>query len=214
MKRFAIDSNSGGTTSWSFDNAGGETIMSASERSEMMKRPRLFTAVILAAISFIALAVVVPAWSAFRIDSGADIHASPETVEAIENTFVLADSAIKDEDLDALMQVYSENYRYQDLTKADMRKIWQDFFEQYDRVDTLYAFSRIMVTSGTPSTAEITSTGAIWATSVQTNQRVDLASWVGDIHHLILEDGMWKILGPGKNAPNRSEFGQAPPPLF
>jgi len=180
----------------------------------MMKRGRLFVAGMLAGISFSVLGVTTPVWSAFRIDPGADIQADPETVQAIENTFIRADSAIEEGDLDALMQLYSENYRYKDLTKADMRKIWQDFFEQYDRVDTLHAFSRIEVKPGNPLTALITCTGALWATSDQTNQRVDLASWVGDIHHLIFEDGVWKILGQRRNAPNRSEFGQAPPPLF
>lgn len=179
----------------------------------MVKRG-ILVAGLLTATFISVLGVGAPAWSAFRIEPGADIQADPETVQAIENTFKRAESAIAEENLDALMQMYSESYRYKDLTKADIRKIWQDFFERFDRVDTLHAFSRIVVKPGNPPPAQITCTGAIWGTSDQTNKRMDLASWMGDIHDLIFEDGVWKILGQGRNAPNRTEFGQAPPPLF
>ena len=111
------------------------------------------------------------------------------------------------------MTVYSEHYHYQDLTKGDMRTIWRGFFEHYDRISTLHSFSRILVTPGTPPTADLTCTGALWATVDQTDQRMNLSSWVGDIHHLSYEEGVWRIVGQGRNAPNRPEFSQAPPPL-
>lgn len=56
-----------------------------------------------------------------------DIQADAETVDHIVEAFNRAEDAIGEKDLDALMMVYSEHYRYQDLTKADMRKTWRDF---------------------------------------------------------------------------------------
>lgn len=88
-----------------------------------------------------------------------------------------------------------------------MRTIWKDFFARYDRIDALHAFSRIVVTPGKQSTAQITCTGALWATSDRTGQRVNLSIWAGDIHYLVYEDGAWRILGQGRNALNRPEFG-------
>lgn len=73
-----------------------------------------------------------PVWSALRIDTGAVIQADAETVARIEAVFTRADDAIAEKNLDALMTVYSEHYRDQDCTKAEMRKIWKRFFEQYD----------------------------------------------------------------------------------
>ena len=70
------------------------------------------------------------------------------------------------------------------------------------------------MTPGNPPTADITCTGALWATVDGTDQRVNLSIWAGDIHHLMYEHGAWRIVGQGRNAPNRPEFGQAPPPLF
>ena len=77
------------------------------------------------------------------------------------------------------MKVYAETYRYKDLTKADMREIWKGFFEQFARVATLHSFSRIMVTPGKHPTAHVTCTGALWATSDQNDQWLNLESWLG-----------------------------------
>jgi hypothetical protein len=55
---------------------------------------------------------------------------------------------------------------------------------------------------------------ALWATVGGTDQRVNLSLWAGDIHHLRYEGGAWRIVGQGRNGPNRPEFGTAPPPLF
>jgi hypothetical protein len=151
---------------------------------------------------------------ALRIDTGADLQTDAETVRHIEDVFNRAEEAIGERNLDALMEVYSEQYRYQDLTKADMRKIWKGFLERYDRISTLHSFSRVVVKPGKYPTAQITCTGALWATSTQNDHRVNLSSWAGDIHHLIYENRAWRIVGQGRNAPNRSEFGQAPPPLI
>ncbi len=143
-----------------------------------------------------------------------DIQADAETVDHIVEAFNRAEEANGEKDLDALMMVYSEHYRYQDLTKADMRKTWKGLLEQYDRVTTLHSFSRIIVKPGKSRTAQITCTGALWATSDRTDQRVNLSSWAGDVHYLMYEHGAWGIVRQGRNAPSRSEFGQAPPPLF
>ena len=175
---------------------------------------RLLIGVTLVGVSYSILGAGGPASGALRIDTGAEIHADAETVDHIEEVFIRAEDAIGEKDLDALMMVYSEHYRYQDLTKADMRKIWKGFLEQYDRVTTLHSFSRIIVTPGKSPTAQITCTGALWATSDRTDQRVNLSLWAGDIHHLMYEHDTWRIVGQGRNAPNRPEFGQAPPPLF
>ena len=175
---------------------------------------RLLIAVALVGVSLSIFGAGTPASGALRLDTGAVIQADAETVDQIEEAFNRAEDAIGNKDLDALLMVYSEHYRYQDLVKADMRRIWKGFFEQYDRVTTLHSFSRIIVTPGKSPTAQITCTGALWATSDRTDQRVNLSSWAGDVHYLMYEHGAWRIVGQGRDAPNRPEFGRAPPPLF
>lgn len=184
------------------------------KKDSMLMKGHLLIAVTLVGIFVSILGAGTPASSELRIDTGADIHADAETVDHIVEVFTRAEDAIVTKDLDALMTIYSEDYRYQALTKADLRKIWKSFFEQYDRIHTLHAFSRILVTPGHPPTADITCTGALWATVDGTDHRVNLSLWAGDIHHLSDEHGVWKVRGQGRNAPNRPEFGEAPPPLF
>jgi hypothetical protein len=184
------------------------------KRSVRLMTGRVLIALTVVGVSFSILGTGAPASGALRIDAGADLQADAETVHQIEEAFNRAENAIGKRDLDGLMMVYSEHYRYQDLTKADMRTIWKGFFKQYDRVSTLHSFSRIIVKPGKDPTAQITCTGALWATSDQNDQRINLSSWAGDVHYLMYEHGAWRIVGQGRNAPNRPEFGQAPPPLF
>ncbi|MEO8340088.1 MAG: hypothetical protein ABI604_10280, partial [Nitrospirota bacterium] len=99
---------------------------------------RLLIAVTLVGISVSILGAGIPASGTLRIDNGADIHADAETVGHIAEAFNRAEDAMVTKDLDALMTVYSERYRDQALTKADMRKIWKSFFEQYDQIHTLH----------------------------------------------------------------------------
>ncbi len=188
--------------------------MHVSETELTLMRRRALIAGTLLGLSLSLLSAGAPASGELRIEPGADIQADAETVRHIEGAFNRAEDAMVEKDLDALMEVYSEHYRYQDLTKADIRNIWKSFFEHYDRIHSLHAFSRIMVTPGTPPTADITCTGALYATVDRTGQRVNLSIWAGDIHHLSYEEGVWRIVGQGRHAPNRPEFRQAPPPLF
>ncbi len=157
--------------------------MNVSETEITLMTGRVFIAVTLMGISFSIFGVGAQASGALRLDTGVDIQADAEAVRHIEKAFNRAEDAMGEKDLDALMTVYADTYRYQDLTKADMRKIWKGLFEQYDRISTLHAFSRIMVTPGKSPTAQITCTGALWATVNQNDQRVNLSSWAGDVHY-------------------------------
>lgn len=149
-----------------------------------------------------------------RIGHNAEIQADLATVDAIEETFNQAEEAIYRGDLDALMKLYSKDYHYKDFTKKDIRAIWKDFFQHYHNIATSHSFSKIVVRKGKPLTAEVLCTGSLWATSNETNRRVNLASWLGDIHFLVYEDHAWRIRGQDRKAPDLKSFGGAPPPLF
>ena len=153
-------------------------------------------------------------WAKFRIGTGADIQADDKTVREIEATFIRAEAAINTGDVDSLMELYSQDYHFGILTKHDMKTIWEGFFRKYHRVRTSHSFSRIVVKQGHPLTAEVTCTGSIWGSSPQPEGRVNLASWLGDIHFLVYEKGAWRIRGQDRKSPNLSSFEGAPPPLF
>ncbi len=154
------------------------------------------------------------AWAKLRIGAEADIRADAKAVRALESAFIRAEEAIRAEDIDTLMALYSERYRYAGLPKDDIRKTWSDLFAQYDRISTSHSFSRIVVKPGRKPTAEITCTGTMWATSHETGERVNLDSWLGEVHNLVYEDGAWRIRGNADKGERRLQFGVAPHPLF
>ncbi len=176
-----------------------------------MRRRELIAGILLG-ISLSILGASVTASGAVRLDRGADLQADAETVRHIEEVFNRAEEAIREKGLDALTTVYSEHYRYQDLTKADMRKIWQGFFEHYDRISALHSFSRILMGPGT-SHGRPHLYWALWATMDQTDQRVNLSIGAEDIHHMMYEEGAWKISRAGTQCsePARIHTGPTAP---
>ena len=155
-----------------------------------------------------------PAYAKLRIGLGPDIQADSKTVREIQQAFNQAEEAISAEDLDALMALYSKRYQHGSLTNEDIRKAWGSLFSKYRRISTAHSFSKIVVSPGTTPSAEVACTGTIWASSIETAERVNLDSWLGEVHVLIYEDGMWRILGPGKKAQAGLGFHGGPHPLF
>jgi hypothetical protein len=147
---------------------------------------------------------------------GAKVEADPQTLLELTSTFDRAEEAIRARDVEGLMALYSDKYRYLELKKQDIRKIWQDLFSQYDLVANIHTFSAIkMIGTGPEATVEITCTGALWANSKHSGERVSIDSWHQELHHLVKEKGVWRIIGSKGIGPARPRmFGTAPHPLF
>jgi hypothetical protein len=79
----------------------------------------------------------------------------------------------------------------------------------------MHTFSAIkVVTSGKQTTAEITCTGAVWANSRETKQRIPIDSWHQEVHRLVKEKDGWRIVGNLGGDQTIRQFGTAPHPLF
>lgn len=148
----------------------------------------------------------------------ATIEVDRQTVLELTSTFDQAEEAIRSRDVDDLMSLYSDRYSYHGMKKADIRRIWAELLEDYDFVSNIHTFSAIRAggEAGGPI-LEITCTGALWARSKDSKERIPIDSWHQETHHLVKEDGAWRIIGSagaGK-APRRPRmFGTAPHPLF
>lgn len=140
----------------------------------------------------------------------------PQTLQDILATFEQAERAMTARDLDGLMALYSDEYFYHGLKKADIRKIWAQLFEHYKELESFHTFSVVRaVGAGAKLTAEVTCTGVVWGTAKDTKLRAPVDSWYEEVHYLKKENGRWKIVG---NVGGESEpvlpFGIAPHPLF
>jgi hypothetical protein len=172
----------------------------------------------LAGIVSLWLAWIAPSTSAYgmtEIAPDAKIEADQQTILELTSTFDRAEESIRSRDMDSLMALYSEQYRYHGLKKPDIRKIWDELFSHYDLISNIHIFSAIKkVEQREKMTAEITCTGALWATSKNTKDRVPIDSWHQEAHHLVKEKGGWRIIGSTDGQPRPRMFGMAPHPLF
>lgn len=138
------------------------------------------------------------------------------TLDELLATFEQAERAMQARDLDGIMTLYSEEYAYHGLKKADIRDIWRQLFEHYRDLESIHTFSMVRrIGPASKLTAEITCTGVVWGTSKQTTLRTPIDSWHEEIHYLRKETGRWKIVGhAGGDTQPVLQFGIAPHPLF
>lgn len=140
----------------------------------------------------------------------------PQTAKELLATFEQAEQALQAHDLDGIMALYSDDYYYHGLKKADIRKVWNQLFEHYKEVESFHTFSVIRtVGSGSKLTAEMTCTGVVWGTAKDTKLRAPIDSWYEEVHYLRKENGRWRIVGNvGGESQPVLQFGVAPHPLF
>ncbi len=159
--------------------------------------------------------VVVPVSAQTEILPGSVGTLDSQTVDAVVAVFHKADEAVHNRDLDAVMALYSEQYNYHGLRKADIRKVWADLFDEYREISDRHLFSKIAKTrSGSMGIIEITCTGSLSGISTTSGLHIPIDSWYEETHYLALEDGVWRIRGNAGEAPRVLPFGTAPHPLF
>lgn len=174
---------------------------------------------ILSIPGFIATAFLVfapPASAGTQVLSEATIEADAATVLEITSTFDQAEEAIRSRDLEALMALYAQNYRYHGIGKDGIRKIWADLFARYTVITNIHAFSSMTVSGSGPNRiVQITCTGALHGATKTSKKPIPIDSWYREIHYLVKEQGAWRILGSqGEETPAVLPFGTAPHPLF
>jgi len=155
----------------------------------------------------------VPDVSGTYISHSATIQADKKTVDEILRTFKQAEEAIQHRDLDSLMALYADNYKHHGFTKDTLRAEWKQLFQDYRDFSTTHVLTRIAAESDrTAPTAQITCTGSLWAISNETNQRVNIDSWFGEVHYLTYADGAWRMRGHAWEVLNPKDTRMARPP--
>ena len=137
-----------------------------------------------------------PALAETKLSKQIEVQANQKEVTAIRAAFDKAEKALKEQDLENLMAIYSKDYEYHGLRKSNLRDLWKDLFSKYRRIASHHIFSKIAVTvEGKAPKASITCTGGLWATAESTGERIIIDSWFEEVHRLVYENGAWRILG-------------------
>jgi ketosteroid isomerase-like protein len=156
-----------------------------------------------------------PDIGATTIAHTAEIQADDQTIKDIMSTFRRADEALRRMDLNALMDLYSEDYTHNGYTKELIRKNWEGLFQDHYDFSGTHVFSKIKVEAGKVPKAEITCTGSLWASSTRTGERINIDSWFGAVHLLAYEGGAWRIRGHAGEIPRmETRYALPPHPLF
>ncbi len=156
-----------------------------------------------------------PAAAAVEIIPGAAGDLDPQTVADIMTLFRRADQAVQARDVAGVMTLYSEQYNYHGLSKADVAKVWGDLFDEYKDLSDIHRFSKFtQVGSGSKAMIEVTCTGSLWGLSKTSGLRVPIDSWFQEIHYLSSEEGGWRLRGNVGETPRLMPFGTSPHPLF
>ena len=139
---------------------------------------------------------VYPAKTGIHLSEGADVQGDDQTVQAVLSVFKKAAEAVDRKDLDGLMALYSDNYLHGGYTKDHVREAWHDLFAKYHDFSGTHTLSKIVIEANKKvPAAHVTDTGSGWAISNKTDERVQLDSWTGEVHHLIYERGGWYLAG-------------------
>jgi len=161
------------------------------------------------------LSPAMPDLARTQLAHGAVVQADERTLAEILDTFSRADAALRKQDLDTLMTIYSQSYKYHGYDKDRLRLLWKDLFLLHTQFSATHVFSKIVVNANaTPPTAEITCSGSLWAVSKLTGRRVNIDSWFGDVHYLVYEDGAWRIRGHAWEAPDPGRYFLSAHPFF
>lgn len=148
--------------------------------------------------------------------SGQSGHLRHPVVAGLLAAFERAESALKKEDIEALMQFYAPSYDYHGLKEDDVRRVWTEVFEHYKAVESIHLFSDIKVSKvNNGFRAEVTCTGGLYGTDERSGDRVTLDSWFREVHYLVKEGDAWRFLGNAGDVPVAAPFASAPHhPLF
>lgn len=177
----------------------------------LLKRPPL-TLIMLLSAGLWLQGTPLPALAETKMSKQMEIQANEKTVKEILTAFDKAEKALKAQDLEDLMVLYSKDYEYHGLTKNNVRDLWKDLFSKYRRISSHHIFSKIVVSvEGKAPKARITCTGGLWATAESTGERIIIDSWFEEGHRLAYEDGAWRLLGHDGEDQQAMQSGAAHP---
>ncbi|MBQ62741.1 MAG: hypothetical protein CMQ19_11795 [Gammaproteobacteria bacterium] len=150
---------------------------------------------------------------AMEIDSASKEKLGDSTYSAIMTFFHDAEVAIETKNIDALMDLYSENYTDGTHDKGSAYEIWTRIFSTFEFMATHHNMKLVSVTNGKNVVVFRCSGLLLGAPNVEKGV-ITIDNWNQQDHVLTLEDGNWKLLGTYGQERKRLWFDKPMHPLF
>lgn len=151
-----------------------------------------------------------------RIVTGGTAVGGDPGVKDIVAAFGRAETAVQKQDIETLMSFYAPAFNYHGLKPDGVRRIWSEVFEYYRGVSSTHLFSDVKILrEGNQVHAEVTCTGGLYGTDRTTGKALTLDSWFQEVHYLVREEDVWRLLGHKGEVPAIAPFSSVPHhPLF
>lgn len=131
----------------------------------------------------------------------------------INQFFHNAEIAIETENIESLMDLYSENYQNGVHNKSMVKLIWKKIFADSDDLATIHNMTFI-TTDLTSKMVIVRCTGLLMGKPKSEKEMISLDVWNRSDHILTKENGKWKILGSTGQEKKRLWFSRPLHPLF
>ncbi|MFQ5581068.1 MAG: hypothetical protein ACE5F3_00390 [Mariprofundaceae bacterium] len=155
---------------------------------------------------------------AMEVDPAAKQKLGEKTFNEVMAFFHAAEKAIETKDLEALMDLYSEDYRNGDHDKKSLREIWKRIFSTFDTMATHHNMKLVDITATKKeagrNTVVFSCSGLLMGVHDPQRGVVTIDNWTQQDHVLVREAGKWKLFGTYGRERKRLWFDKPIHPLF
>lgn len=148
-----------------------------------------------------------------EIDPAAEQQLGEQTFNELKMFFHTAEKAIEAKDLEALMALYSDNYRDGDIDKKSVAQAWQKIFARMDTMASLQNM-KLAKMSADGSMVVLQGNGLLLGVAEPGKGLITIDNWNNQDHILLKEDGKWKLIAIYGLERQRLWFDKPMHPLF
>jgi len=151
-----------------------------------------------------------------NIDPAMKKKMSPEALKSIQKFFDDAELAIETENLEALMDLYSDHYKNASHTKISASQIWKRIFKNFDNMASVHNM-RLETYSPDSNVIIIRCSGLLMGKPLGEAELISIDSWNNADHVLSRnkKGDAWKLIGTtGSKQRKRFWFDKPMHPLF
>ncbi len=149
---------------------------------------------------------------AMKVDPAAKQSLGEQTFNEVMAFFDAAEKAIETKDLQALMALYSDNYKDGEHDKKSAEQIWERIFSRFDGMATHHNMKLVNVSAD--KNMVILSCSGLLLGVPDPGKLITIDNWTLQDHVLVREAGTWKLIGTYGKDRKRLWFDKPMHPLF
>jgi ketosteroid isomerase-like protein len=155
---------------------------------------------------------------AMEVDPAAKEILGEKTFNEVMAFFHAAEKAIETKDLEAIMELYSEDYSNGGHDKKSVEQIWKRIFSTFEEMATHHNMKLVNVSAmrkeADRNTVVFSCSGLLMGIHDPAKGVITIDNWTQQDHVLIKEAGKWKLFGTYGRDRKRLWFDKPIHPLF